>query len=179
MDKKLYKECIYKEVYEPYYHAKNRLTILDKIWCKYISPESNAVYLVRKKQLLESRGYKRALSRFYHAYLIKKYGIHINPQAEIGIGFRIVHPIGIVISYCKIGENFTVYQNCTIGAKKIGCGLTPTIGNDVTMYANSSIIGGVEVADHVTIAAHACLVDDASESGTYCGIPARLKLKKQ
>lgn len=175
MDKAFYKACIEKEVYEEYRKSKNRLTIFDKLWCKYLSPSGNAVYLVRRKQYLEHKGaFGKFLGKLYHVKLVRRYSIHINSQAEIGIGLHIVHPMCVIVSLCKIGENFTVYQNCTVGAKKREYGATPEIGSNVTMYSGSSVIGKVHVADNVVIGAQALLVKDADEPGVYCGIPARL-----
>ena len=45
------------------------------------------------------------------------------------------------------------------------------------MYAGSSIIGGVVVADDVSVGAHSFLVRSCGESGTYVGVPAH-KLEK-
>lgn len=56
MNKSQYKECIEQEIYAPYRNAKNRCSFLDKIWLKYICPESNALFFVRKKMYLESIG---------------------------------------------------------------------------------------------------------------------------
>ena len=175
MDKATYKRCISEEVYKPYLSTKKRLCLFDKIWCKHLSPELNAVYLVRKKQYLESGSIiKRTISRFYHIKLMRRYGIHITEGAEIGIGLRIAHPTSVVITSCKIGENFTIYQNCTIGQKAHNTGLFPTIGNNVTMYSGSSVIGKVKVADNVVLGANSLLLHDADKSGIYVGSPARL-----
>ena len=83
-----------------------------------------------------------------------------------------------MITNAVIGENFTIFQNCTIGQKyasKMGYGMVPHIGNNCSMYASSSIIGSVDVADNVIIGAHACLLSDAKEAGVYVGVPAKLK----
>ena len=174
MNKQFYRECLEAEIYATYRAAKKRLTIFDKIWLKYISPETNAVYLIRRKQLLESGGrLGRILSRFLHVKLMRRYGIHMTPGTQIGKGLRIAHPTSIVVTLCKIGDNFTIYQNCTIGQKKWKSGLYPEIGNNVTMYAHSSIIGNVKVTDNVTLGAGAILLHDAMESGNYCGVPAK------
>ncbi len=180
MTKKELKEYLDCEVYGAYREAKGRLNIFDKIWCKYISPERNAVYLIRKKQYLENSSSKggKILSRLYHAKLMRRYGIHITEGTKIGKGLRVAHPTGIVITLCTIGDNFTIYQNCTIGQKKYQSGLFPTIGNNVTMYAGSQIIGNVNVADNVVIGANATLLNDADESGIYVGTPAKI-IKKE
>ena len=51
--------------------------------------------------------------------------------------------------------------------------MIPHIGNNVSMYAGSYIIGNVTVADNVVIGAHSCLVKDALEAGVYIGLPAK------
>lgn len=182
MTKDFYKKCIEIEVYGPFKDVVGRnLTLADKIRCKFFSPELNAIYLIRKMQYY--RGLKNVLggviAKLIHITLVRRYGIFINSNTQIGLGFRIYHPTSIVMTNCKIGENFTVFQNCTIGQKFAGIdgySLVPSIGNNVTMYANSSIIGNVKVVDGVVIAAHACLLNDALRGGVYIGIPAKLKL---
>ncbi len=175
MDKSFYKQCIEQEVYSQYREAKKRLTILDKIWCKYLNPELNALYLIRRKQYLEEKGgLSGILARFYHVKLMRRYGIHITPGTKIGIGLRIAHPSNITVTLCEIGDNFSIYQSCTIGQKKWKSGRFPTIGNNVTMYAGSMIIGDIRVADGVTLGANSTLLKDADvEGGIYCGTPAK------
>ena len=103
---------------------------------------------------------------------MRRYGIHMTPGTKIGKGLRIAHPTSIVVTHCEIGENFTIYQNCTIGQKFYKSGWYPKIGYNVTLYANSSIIGDVTVADNVVIGANSLLVKDALEPGNYVGSPA-------
>ena len=113
--------------------------------------------------------------RIIRKQLMQRYCIHCYELASIGLGLQIVHPMSIAISYCEIGENFRIYQNCTVGAKKKSvCGKedSPVIGNNVTMYASSLIIGPVHVHDDVQLAANSCLVSDATKPGLYTGTPA-------
>lgn len=178
MDKKYFHECIQQEILSPYYHSKGHLNLMDKIWCKFISPEGNAMYLVRKKEYLESGNrFQHVRARLIHARLVKKYGIHVTEGTTIKKGLRIAHPIGIVITKCSIGENFTIYQNCTIGQKAWKSGLFPSIGNNVTMYSGSSIIGNVRIADNVTLGANSTLLHDAdTRGGGICWLPGKKHL---
>jgi len=176
MNKKQLKELIEIEIYTPYKKAKKRkLNIFDRFWLKHLSPETNAIYLVRKKEYFESKGkFYKALSRIYHSILMRRYGIHIAQGTTIGKGLKIVHPCSIAITLCDIGENFTIFQNCTIGQKSSNSSNFPRIGNNVTLYANSCIIGGCKIADGVIIGANSCLLHDALETGIYVGSPAKL-----
>lgn len=179
MDKQEFKEYIAIEVYSSYANNKKRLTLLDKIWCKYLSPSSNAVYLIRRKQYVESKGIiGKLLGKYYRILLIRRYCIHVNPEAKIGIGLQLVHPMCISIAKCEIGKNFTLYQSCTVGAKSLDCLETPVIGNNVTMYSGSSIIGGIMVADDVSVGANSVLIKNALDSGVYIGTPAKMKKAK-
>ena len=174
MDKKTFKKYINCEVYGNYLKSKNRLNIFDKIWCKYFSPSSNSVYIIRKKQYIESKGkIGKLLGKYYQVLLMRRYCIHVNSEADIGLGLRIVHPMCISISKCTIGRGFTVYQNCTVGAKSLDCLETPRVGNAVTMYSGSSVIGGIQVTDNVVLGANSLLTKDALKSGVYIGYPAK------
>lgn len=175
MNKEDLKSLVHKEVFFPYGEKAN---VIKRIWCKYIRPESNAVYLIRKYQYcMNGNSINKLKGKFYEIKLLKRYGIWIHPAAEIGEGLRIYHPHGGFITNVKIGKNFTIFQNCTLGVKKIeefAREKCPHLGDGVTMYANSTIVGPVNVANNVEIASNACLVRDAREQGTYAGVPARI-----
>lgn len=67
------------------------------------------------------------------------------------------HPVGSVIGRAKIGNGFMFFQNCTIGGIEScdGYEVYPIIGNNVHLYANSSIIGKCIIGDNVNIGAGA------------------------
>ncbi len=79
----------------------------------------------------------------------------------IDVGFYIIHGQGTVIgSRNTIGRGFIIHQGCTIGHKKNGSGNGNKIGDNVTMYCNSSIIGEVTIGDNSIIGAHVLVVND-------------------
>lgn len=87
--------------------------------------------------------------------------IYFNNQ--IGEGFYVVHGEGTVIgSRNVIGKGFKIHQGCTIGHKKNGGGNGNVIGDNVTMYCNSSIIGELHIEDNVIIGAHVLLMKDCA-----------------
>ena len=172
MNKKTYKLCIETEIYGPYKKAAGHLNFFDKIWCRYIAPHSNAVYMIRRMHYLHSRKWGKLFARLIHTKLVRRYGITIPICGTVGIGLSIPHPSGITISSRQIGKNFKVYQNTTVGNKKPGTP-PPKIGDDVTLFAQSSIIGNITVGDGVVIGTHSCLLHDAPEAGVYVGVPAK------
>ncbi len=85
---------------------------------------------------------------------------------EIGQGFYIVHGLGTVIgSRNKIGNGFKIHQGCTIGHKKNGLGKGNLIGDNVTMYSNSSIIGELLIGNNVVIGGNVLIFNNV-ESDT-------------
>lgn len=179
MDRKFYRQCIDAEV--DHWAGIKHNSWLRKIWFRYFQSESNAVYLVRTFQFHSAQSglLHKVQARFLEIVLMRRYGIFIGRRCTIGIGFRIWHPHGIIINNVDIGENFNVNQNCTIGDKEHGFNKCPVIGNNVTMYANSMIIGSVRVDDNVVLGANACLLQDTTGSGVYVGTPAKLKSSKR
>ena len=87
-------------------------------------------------------------------------GIDINPGARIGEYFFIDHGTGIVIGETtEIGDYVKLYQGVTLGAlstrngqQLAGLKRHPTIGDHVTIYSNSSVLGGdTVIGEHCII----------------------------
>jgi serine O-acetyltransferase len=70
--------------------------------------------------------------------------------------FMLDHPLGSVMGRAKYENFFTFSQQCTIGNNK---GVFPVIGEHVTMYSGSKIIGKCSIGNHVTIAANTYIKD--------------------
>ena len=178
MDKAFYKKCIQQEVY-----GNQKLNPVSKLLKKHFGATTNCVYMIRKMMYLYGRGkIGRLRSLLIRKKLMTKYSVHVYPTAEIGLGLYIPHPCSIVINgRSKIGENFVILQNCTIGTKYPNdpYGPAATIGNNVSMYANSIIIGEITVADNVTLGANSMLNKDALVPGAYFGSPAKLFVSKK
>ncbi|MFY0674020.1 MAG: serine acetyltransferase [Bacteroidia bacterium] len=75
-------------------------------------------------------------------------GIDIHPGAQIGSHFCIDHGTGIVIGETtEIGDHVKLYQGVTLGALSVSKDQAsskrhPTIGNNVVIYARTTILGG-------------------------------------
>ena len=75
-------------------------------------------------------------------------GIDIHPGAQIEASFAIDHGTGIVIGETAVlGARVRLYQGVTLGAARVNKGMEklkrhPTIGDDVVIYANATILGG-------------------------------------
>lgn len=88
------------------------------------------------------------IPRIMSEYVHGKTGIDIHPGAKIGESFFIDHGTGVVIGEtCIIGNNVKLYQGVTLGALSVQKDLQdkkrhPTIEDNVTIYANATILGG-------------------------------------
>lgn len=89
-------------------------------------------------------------------------GIDINPGARIGSSFCIDHGTGVVIGQtCIIGNNVKLYQGVTLGARSFpldengnpvkGIDRHPIIEDNVTIYANATILGRVTIGKGAVI----------------------------
>jgi serine O-acetyltransferase len=84
-------------------------------------------------------------------------GIDIHPGATIGSDFFIDHGTGVVIGETtEIGNRVRIYQGVTLGALSVpresdgvvslrGRKRHPTIEDDVTIYAQATLLGGETV----------------------------------
>ena len=99
-------------------------------------------------------------------------GIDIHPGAKIDKYFFIDHGTGVVIGETtEIGNNVKIYQGVTLGALSTrkgqqlkGMKRHPTLGDNVTIYSGTSVLGGETViGDGVTIGGNAFIVSSVSE----------------
>ena len=71
------------------------------------------------------------------------------------------HPVGSVLGRAVYGDYFFIYQGATVGGnRKKGILRYPTIGNNVIMYANSTILGDSHIGNNVIISANTYIKDE-------------------
>lgn len=97
-------------------------------------------------------------------------GIDIHPGATIGTHFFIDHGTGVVIGEtCRIGNHVKIYHGVTLGARSFvkdedgqiikGGKRHPDLGDHVTIYPNSTILGGKTfIGEYSTIGANVFLM---------------------
>jgi serine O-acetyltransferase len=98
-------------------------------------------------------------------------GIDIHPGADIDDFFFIDHGTGVVIGEtCEIGNHVKLYQGVTLGAKSFevdtagnpvkGVKRHPDIGENVTIYAHATILGGdTQIGAHSVIGGNVWLLE--------------------
>lgn len=127
------------------------------------------------------------LPRLITEYAHRITGIDIHPGARIGSGFFIDHGTGVVIGETTvIGDRVKLYQGVTLGGLSTrdagalrGRKRHPTIGNDVTVYANATILGGdTVIGDGCIIGANVFLTGSVPPGTTVRMKPQELEFRE-
>jgi len=141
----------------------------------FFSPGLHAIRLHRTSHRLYLRGhYTLARAVNYFARIIT--GADIHPGARIGYNFFIDHATGVVIGETsEIGNNVSIFQGVTLGGvstekKK----RHPTIGDNVVIGADATILGPIMIGDNVRVGAGSVVVKDVPPNCTVVGVPAKI-----
>jgi len=111
------------------------------------------------------------------ARCLRVFGADILPQAAIGPGLVIKHPVGLVIGFgTRIGRNCVLMQNVTLGEKySAGTeGRYPVLGDDVTVCAGAVVLGGLRIGSGAVVGANSVVTRDVAEGVVVAGAPARV-----
>lgn len=122
----------------------------DEIMLSYPCIEAIATYRIAH-ELYEMK--VPLISRMMTEWAHSRTGIDIHPGAKIGERFFIDHGTGVVIGETtEIGNDVKIYQGVTLGAQSFPKGPDgkvvkggkrhPTIEDNVTIYAEATILGG-------------------------------------
>ena len=118
---------------------------IDEVILAYPGFRATAVYrLACELEGCEVPLVPRVLTEIAH----RETGIDIHPAARIGESFAIDHGTGVVIGETAVlGKRVRLYQGVTLGALSVHKRMArtkrhPTIGDDVVIYANATILGG-------------------------------------
>ena len=123
----------------------------------------------------------RILSEYAHG----KTGVDIHPSAVIGVPFCIDHGTGIVIGATSIiGKNVTIYQGVTLGASQVSKVLSdvkrhPTVEDNVTIYARSTILGGRTVIGHDSVIGGSVFLTKTVEPFSHVFNTHQLRIEKK
>ena len=147
--------------------------MIKKMLAKYIpwfmmDKKIEKIYKKAHKSFLKGH---RNLANYYVYKIFQKYNCYISPKAEIGNNVSFPHPTGIVIGEgVKIGENCTIYQNVTLGRKNKDIAEYPSIGNNVTIYCNSTIVGNIEVGENSIIGCNTVVLKSVEPNSKCVGV---------
>ena len=103
----------------------------------------------------------------------------IDPDAVIGRNLLLPHPSGIVIGGTAIiGENVTIMQNVTIGARNIGENHKrhATIKDGVFLGPNAALLGDITIGEYTEIGAGSIVLADVNRNQKVFGVHKNLGL---
>lgn len=108
----------------------------------------------------------------WYRHICFKTSVQLPLGCHIGGGLRFVH-FGTVVIQRKsvIGKNCKIFQGVTIGKTHKG---VPRIGDNVTIFANSVIVGPVSIGNNVVIGAGSVVVKDIPDNVVVGGNPAKI-----
>ena len=101
--------------------------------------------------------------------------LHIHTD-DIGSGFRILHGHSTWVLAERIGSNFDVSQNVTIGVDRSG---KPTIGDNVIVRTGAVITGGVTIGNNVVIGPNAFVSVDVPDDTVVLPAPIVMKPRRR
>lgn len=116
------------------------------------------------------------LPRMLTEYAHERTGTDIHPGAQIGSHFFIDHCTGVVIGEtARIGNHVKIYQGVTLGAKSFevdndgnpikGVKRHPDVGDNVTIYAHATILGGdTRIGSHSIIGANVWILESVPDN---------------
>src|SRR6266487_733514 len=148
------------------YEGDPAATSYEEIILAYPALEAIAIY--RMAHLLY--GKVPLIPRIMTEWAHSRTGIDIHPGAQIGSHFFIDHGTGVVIGEtCVIGSHVKLYHGVTLGARSFakdeqgnlvkGIKRHPNVEDYVTIYPNSTILGGdTTIGARSTIGANVFLV---------------------
>lgn len=117
-------------------------------------------------------------------------GIDIHPGATIGNYFFIDHGTGVVIGEtATIGEHVKIYQGVTLGALSFkkdkdgniikGAKRHPTIQDNVTIYAEATILGDVVIGEGSVISGNTWVKESVNPGQTVMSVDPELLIKEK
>lgn len=155
------------------YRLRQNKGLKEFVYCYFRRPMFRYQVWLRITHSWKNNKFLRIFSVFpwliYRKYEFK-FGVHISSNIEIGEGLCVVHGDGVYLNASKIGKNLTVYQNVTLG---IMSGKIPIVCDNVTIYPNAVVYGGVIIENNATIGANSVVNKNVPCGKTVVGAPAR------
>lgn len=80
---------------------------------------------------------------------------------DLPVHFLCEHPLGSVLGRAKYGDFFFIYQGTTVGGnRRNGQLYYPTLGENVILFANSTVLGDTHIGNNVVVSANTYLINE-------------------
>jgi len=105
------------------------------------------------------------------------YNIEYTTKCAIGPGLVLPHPNSIIIGAYKIGNNTTIFNEVTIGAKypdpDFIPDFRPILKDNCNIFCGARVLGSIVLSDRCSVGANSVVLKDCDIDSVYAGIPAR------
>lgn len=117
-------------------------------------------FLYRLSHGLYQYGEEKAADQVYYLNKI----MHSNDwfyAVDLPTHFHCEHPLGSVLGRAEYGDYFFIYQGTTVGGNR-RCGKLyyPTIGSNVILFANATVLGDTHIGNNVVVASGTYLINE-------------------
>ncbi len=80
---------------------------------------------------------------------------------DLPVHFNCEHPLGSVLGRAEYGDYLFVYQGTTVGGNRSHGELKyPTLGDNVVLYANATVLGDCHIGSNVLVSAGTYLINE-------------------
>lgn len=156
---------------------KDTISVLEQDQLRYANQK---MPVFQKYYRLSQMSKSKLFKKIYHilfAFSRRVYAVEFSDTTQIGPGLYIGHPYGITINPKTVmGSNINIHKGVTIGQENRGKRKgVPTIGNDVWIGINSTIVGNITIGDDVLIAPNSYVNRDIPSHSIVIGNPCIIK----
>ncbi len=131
----------------------------DVVFSPYISVQWMN-FLYRLSHALYQNGEGTSADQVYYLNKI----MHCNDwfyAIDLPVHFHCEHPLGSVLGRAKYGDYLFVYQGTTVGGNRSHGELAyPTIGNNVILFANATVLGNCKIGNNVVVSSGTYLINE-------------------
>ncbi len=136
----------------------------------------NVAYMYWFRKYQNNKG---LFSRIMLFRLSRKYGLEISTNAAIGPGLYLGHAHNITVGDDVIlGRNVNLHKGCTVGRTNRNCAGSPTIGDNVFIGINATVVGNVTIGNDVLIAPNSYVNFDVPDHSVVIGNPGIIHYKE-
>jgi serine O-acetyltransferase len=157
-------------------HGSSSSVTALQLWLGMLSPRFVPVLLCRLAYFFYCRKLS-PIAKFFSLLNFFFFGIEIAIQCRVGKGLFLPHTQGTVIGAYSIGENATIFQGVTLGARELDFSFLestrPAVGDNVTIGSGAKVLGGVTLGCGSRIGANAVVLESIAAGMVAVGIPAR------
>ena len=125
-------------------------------------------------------GFYKPIHFILNGIFLTNNGVELPYTLSVGKGFRLAHPIEIIITpQSIIGENCTIFNGVTLGVNHFNRSGYPVVGNNAIIYPGAKVIGNVRLGDNCIVGANSVVIKSIPSNSVVGGIPARvLKIRE-